>query len=208
MNFAKSMLAARASILQQGIQQTNRYVFKESNSDPEYPYSVVLPGYGYDLIDHSIWSIIRKIPFRKTYTELQVTFIVGSDNYSRYINKWQSAISKPVRSNGGVSSAANFAQLNGIGTGGFDADVALLTDETSNGAIDILGSGGAVNYMDKFYTNDVTISLLSESDNSTNALFIFHEAFISQIAPIQLTSVETGYSTFQVNYKFASVTAI
>ena len=113
MNFAKSMLAARTSILQQGIQQTNRYVFKESNSDPEYPYSVVLPGYGYDLIDHSIWSIIRKIPFRKTYTELQVTFIVGSDNYSRYINKWQSAISKPVRSNGGVSSAANFAQLNG-----------------------------------------------------------------------------------------------
>ena len=95
MKFARSMAKARASILEQGIQQTNRYFFRRSSGPIEYPYSVVLPGYGYDLMDHSIWSVIRKIPFRKTYTDLQVTFIVGSNNYKSYLNEWQSMITSP-----------------------------------------------------------------------------------------------------------------
>lgn len=202
MKFAQSMAKARASILEQGIQQTNRYFFRRGSGPTEYPYSVVLPGYGYDLMDHSIWSVIRKIPFRKTYTDLQVTFIVGSNNYKSYLNEWQSMITSPEGSAAvnGLTKVQRFINANGVSQSNI---------ETNNADGKVSGGGGAVNYMDKIYTNFVYFGLLKETDSSDlNTSFTFNEAFISQIAPVQLTSVETGYSTFQVNYKFASVTAI
>ena len=203
MKFAQSMAKARASILEQGIQQTNRYFFRRGSGPIEYPYSVVLPGYGYDLMDHSIWSVIRKIPFRKTYTDLQVTFIVGSNNYKSYLNEWQSMITSPeptisqVPSRSSTSALKTFTNTYGVSSSNIEKD-------NANGKVS--GGGGAVNYMDKIYTNFVYFGLLKETDSSDlNTYFTFNEAFISQIAPVQLTSVETGYSTFQVNYKFASM---
>jgi len=194
MKFVESMSKARASILEQGIQQTNRYFFRRGSGPKEYPYSVVLPGYGYDLMDHSIWSVIRKIPFRKTYTDLQVTFIVGSNNYKSYLNEWQDMITSPVPT---TSTAQSFVKKYGISGENI---------EESNEGGAVTGKGGAVNYIDKIYTNFVYLGLQKETDSSDhNAYFTFSEAFISQIAPVQLTSVETGYSTFQVNYKFASM---
>lgn len=205
MKFAQSMAKARARILEQGIQQTNRYFFRRGSGPIEYPYSVVLPGYGYDLMDHSIWSVIRKIPFRKTYTDLQVTFIVGSNNYKSYLNEWQSMITSPEPTISPVPTTASQV-LSGLKDFAIKNGVSSSNIETNNADGKVYGGGGAVNYLDKIYTNFVYFGLLKETGtNDLNAYFTFNEAFISQIAPIQLTSVETGYSTFQVNYKFASM---
>jgi hypothetical protein len=215
MKFTNSMLEARSSILKQGIQQTNRYKFrypnlyyqyKEVDDIFQYPYSIVLPGFGFDLIDHSIWSVIRKIPFRKTYSELQVTFILGTSNYKKFIGVWDSLITTPnITNNGAVSNVWAYSSENGISPDSFDISGGLLTSEKYNGEATIPGKGGATNYMDLIHDDNVYIQLLDETGNSTTIL-TFHESFVSQIAPVQLTSTETGYSTFQVNFKFAKVT--
>lgn len=225
MNISENMLNARENILKQGIQQTNRYrmfyprlgspyVYSDLGTRSEmglylYPYSVVLPGYGFDLIDHSMWSIIRKIPFRKTYSELQVTFIVGTSNYKSFVKIWDSIITKPARSNdGSVSDTWSYATKNGVSPSVFEeqegSGTGFLTSDSGTGDKTVTGLGGGVNYMNKIHEDFVTISLLDEQKNPTTE-FTFHESFISQIAPVQLTSTETGYSTFQVNFKFARV---
>ena len=118
MRLPYSIPQARTNILQQGIQQTNRYAIYYSGSrDLQYPYAITLPGYGYDLIDHAIWSINRKIPFRKTQTDVELTFIVGNGNYMDYVYYWNNLITSPkdnstILTDPGASK--NFAQQNGI----------------------------------------------------------------------------------------------
>lgn len=237
MRLPYSIPDARTKILEQGIQQTNRYaMYYSGNNDMQYPYAITLPGYGYDLIDHSIWSINRKIPFRKTQTDVEFTFIVGNGNYMDYVYYWNNLISTPKDNNTILTDpgdSKNFAQENGISqdetenasAGQSDPDTII----TSTGEQDIFGSGmdspvilgganllnqnqsgivngygGAVSYMNKIYSNELVVFLLAE-DHSVRNTFIFEEAYISQISPVQLTSTETGYSPFKVSFRFATM---
>jgi hypothetical protein len=227
MKIAYSLQQARANALQQGIQQTNRYsmVYGRLAGLLLYPYSIVLPGYGYDLIDHSIWSIIRKIPFRKTYTDLQVSFMVGNKNYTGFVSTWNSILTRPKSGNktvdstwaynnqvpGSASESGTWSYENALETtatyttfGGIDFNGAMNNLISDNDKNTINGNGGAVNYMDKIYPDKVIVNLLDE-ESAVRSTFVFNEAYISQIAPVQLTSTETGYSTFTVNFRFASV---
>ena len=267
-----TMDQARVNILQQGIQQINRYaiLYPKLSNTLLYPYSVVLPGLGYDFIDHSIWSIPRKIPFRKTFTDLEITFITGKKNYRNMINFWSSMITNPKtgsQNGGGALSttlaSSNFAQANGISTSSMqnlsldpgldpvtsptgspptslertgeefgDPDEQLEGGEgipgipgipglnyTNNIQSEnikgyIKGFGGAANYMDDIYSDSLELFLLPEDKDGVdgtaapNATILFEEVYVSQIAPVQLTSIETGYSPFKVFFKFAALRAI
>lgn len=226
---------ARANILGQGIQQTNRYqmYYPKMVNEPLYPYNITLPGLGYDFIDHSIWSIQRKIPFRKTFTDLEVTFIVGNSNYSNAISWWSSAVSgvRGGSSTGGQNGGTSLSQVaaaNGVspsavegppetvlggllGTLGEAIDeITALADPITNNVEGFAnGSGGASNYIDKFYHDGtLIIQLMDEkAHDKPKTTLVFTEAYISQIAQVNLTSVETGYSPFKIFFKFATVRA-
>lgn len=241
-----SMEQARVNILDQGIQQTNRYaLFYPRYSDGLlYPYNITLPGLGYDFIDHSIWAIPRKIPFRKTHTDLEATFIMGKKNYSNSINIWNQMLTNPKLSGNNGSAVQNggplrtkeqsrrWAQENGVSplltedenplnaAGGQTQTVEginipnfpiinynrNIVKENVPGFI--AGSGGASNYMDDIYNNDLIIYILSETDMSVTYGIKFEEAYVSQVAQVQMTSVETGYSPFKVFFKFTTIEVI
>lgn len=242
MKFATNITQSRSNILTSGIQQTNRYrlFYPQFSKEYLYPYNITLPGLGYDFIDHSIWSIPRKIPFRKTFTDLEVTFIVGNSNYKTSISWWNGAITNPkgssqngigffeerekpdiktVLGNAGLSPSAAeggaeqnespaIDQLQGAidDVNKFVED--NFTGVTDNVKGDIYGFGGAANYMDDIYSNKLIIDLLDASDSSkVITSFTFNEVYISQIAQVNLTSTETGYSPFKIFFKFAQVSA-
>lgn len=253
-----TMDQARVNILQQGIQQTNRYaiLYPKLSNSLLYPYSVVLPGLGFDFIDHSIWSIPRKIPFRKTFTDLEITFITGKKNYRNMINFWSSMITNPKEGNQSTSvmsssaSSNDFAKKNGISSNATENgefvgppnpnelgdDDEVIKDENGNPIEGpkfgmpglwysrniqsenikgyVKGSGGASNYMDDIYPDSLELFLLPEDKDGVdgtaapNATILFEEVYVSQIAPVQMTSIETGYSPFKVFFKFAALRAI
>jgi len=225
MLISTDMNNARQNILRSGIQQTNRYRFFFSPMNVFlYPYEIILPGLGYESIEHSIWSIIRKIPFRKSFTDLQVKFIIGNDNYSHFINLWDSLIPKPSNSFGYMSDADAISLLLNSGASptveGEDTSSAVEDQQTvsfseiqdnflSTRTPQNIGyaRGGAPQYDDYIKSSFVIVSLLKEDKLQINTTLIFEEAYITQIQPTQLTSVETGYSTFTVNFKFASLRA-
>lgn len=222
---------ARANILGQGIQQTNRYsmFYAPMSSDLLYPYNVTLPGLGYDFIDHSIWSIPRKIPFRKTFTDVEVTFIVGNSNYKNTISWWSGLITSVRGGNntdgngqgGQGEDLTEFAAKNGVSPSAVEQPttpsstvdaikdfLTKATDPVTNNVEGFVkGSGGATNYMDKIYYDTLTIQLLSEQYDTpvARSTLVFEEAYISQIAQVNLTSVETGYSPFKIFFKFANL---
>jgi len=233
-----SITQARANILGQGIQQTNRYamLYPPISGDLLYPYNITLPGLGYDFIDHSIWSIQRKIPFRKTFTDVEVTFIVGNSNYKNMISWWSGLITS-VRGGNNTSSSqqgqgqdlTEFAAQNGVSpsaveqvgpptsaagdpfvaAGGVITEfLTSVTDPVTNNVEGFVkGSGGATNYMDEIYYDTLTIQLLNEQYDTpvARSTIMFEEAYVSQIAQVNLTSVETGYSPFKVFFKFANL---
>lgn len=235
MRLPYSIPEARTNILQQGIQQTNRYaVYYSGGQELQYPYAVTLPGYGYDLIDHSIWSIIRKIPFRKTQTDVELTFIVGNSNYLDYVYYWNNMITSPKDNNTILKNpedSVRWANSFGISPSdtenatydsGGNADIQSTSGDPfgnpfasqgvlfganlleQNQAGTVNGYGGAVSYMNKIYNNELSVYLLAE-DHSVRNTFTFEEAYISQISPVQLTSTETGYSPFKVSFRFATM---
>lgn len=214
MKFTTSILRARQEILAQGIQQTNHYrmLYPGVFDDYLYPYTIVTPGFGFDLLEHSIWSIIRKVPFRKTFTDLQTTFIVGRNNYKDMIKVWDSLITKPTTAYTRNTNGWRYAQANGIASNATeDGQPSFTSADFLNTAPEVgqitSGLGGATNYMNKIIGNDLIIELLDEGEKDPypkiNTTFIFKEVFVSQVAPVQFTSVDTGYSLFQVNFKFA-----
>lgn len=225
-----SITQARANILSEGIQQTNRYAmfYPPISNDLLYPYNITLPGLGYDFIDHSIWSIPRKIPFRKTFTDVEVTFIVGNSNYKNMISWWSGLITSVRGGNntgggqqGKGENLTEFAAQNGVSpsaveqpdtpAGAVEAITEFLSKAgeavTNNVEGFVKGSGGATNYMDKIYYDTLTIQLLNEQYDTpvARSTLMFEEAYISQIAQVNLTSVETGYSPFKVFFKFANL---
>lgn len=213
MRLRNNLTEARQEILSGGIQQTNRYslIYPQYSEEPLYPHSITLPGYGFDLIEHSMWSVIRKIPFKKTYTDLQVTFYMENKNYANFVTSWNS-----LMTNADGTQTAAFNNSSGVSPTNFEGSQSVVSAPEYSGNIlennkniGIAGGGGAVNYINTIYNNFVQVNLLSEtSPDKINSSFIFREAFISQIAPTQLTSVETGYSLFTVFFKFAKVQVI
>lgn len=249
---ADNMRQARANILAQGIQQTNRYKIEynsvQSGEFQAYPYAITLPGYGYDLIDHSLWAISRKIPFRRSNTEVELTFIVGNHNYGNYIYFWNNLLGNPKKNinkiktadeiggfaakNGADANEANGAvgvtdnvtvdnttqgntpteQSTGEYTIGFNIpelpDIGSLNKGT-NARIgspgEAQGWGGAAAYKDEIYENELTVWLLDENMETNGSVFVFEEAYISQISEVQLTSAETGYSPFKVSFRFTTM---
>lgn len=132
MRFSRSIPQARANVSLAGIQQPNRYkmIWDWMPGVELYPFAVSLPGYGYDLIEHSIWSIIRKIPFRKTHTDLEVTFMMDNRNYYSYVKHWYTLMSDPKNSSlnsARMTGSANPRQQGNSPNTGF-----LRTQEQSN----------------------------------------------------------------------------
>jgi hypothetical protein len=162
---------------------------------------------------------------------------MGKKNYANSINMWNQMITSPKLGGGAVQNGGplrskeasrQWAQENGVsplvgedeGTPtGLDA---LIRDTIPNIPIVnydrnlvtenipgfIAGTGGASNYMTDIYNDDLTIYILNETDMSTNFSIRFEEAYVSQVAQVQMTSVETGYSPFKVFFKFTEMQVI
>lgn len=227
MKLPLSIPQARTNILQQGIQQTNRYALSYNGGELKYPFAISLPAYGYDLIDHSLWSIIRKIPFRRTHSDLEVTFIVGNFNYGEYVYYWNNLITSPKKGlQGGpllneTSKSDAFAAESGISPtdtsngGGLPSTIDNAVNPY-NGATPgenilsqntkgiVYGSGGAVNYIENFFSSTLNVFLLDENHQTRNT-FTFDEVYVSQISTVDLTSTETGYSPFKVSFRFTTM---
>lgn len=232
MQISNNMLQARQRILENGIQQTNRYRFKFSRMDKFlYPYEIILPGLGFESIDHSIWSVVRKIPFRKSFTDLQVKFIMGKSNYAEWIDFWNySYIVTPNSLTGDRLANAernNIVALLNSGVSIYNSDEGSGANNPAIPTTGVVGDltnmtlalrqqnpvgqaiGGSPEYSNYIQGDYVSISLLDESGNlGVNSSLYFYEAYVTQIQPTQLTSVETGYSTFTVNFKFAKIATI
>jgi hypothetical protein len=215
---SRTMTEARTNFLAAGIQQTNRYIFKYSKMDIFlYPYEIILPGLGYESIDHSIWSIVRKIPFRRAFTDLQVKFIMGKTNYKHFIELWNTTVSKlstidisqqsqqVLLQNGVSPSSAGIESTNQAGVNA--AERTLGNSFLSSRIYQSVGNaiGGAPQYTDYIGGSFATVGLINEKSKDIQTTLKFNEAYITQIQPTQMTSVETGYSTFTVNFKFSSV---
>jgi len=58
-----------------------------------YPLSVVLPGRNYAFFEHDIWGPIRKIPYKRGYTQCNMTFIIYQDWEERnFIERWMNSV--------------------------------------------------------------------------------------------------------------------
>lgn len=219
------MLNARQNILANGIQQTNRYrVFMSMGPQARlflYPFEIIMPGYGYETLEHALWSTSRKVPYRKSYTELQLKFVIGNKNYAEYIEFFNGLMPNPIQSTKptGNDILQKLLQAN--------ASVDTLEVDTDNNAVPkqitnvievtrqnpnaFIGEaiGGSPIYMNSVYPNFVQVDLLDEYFTIIpRSSVVFDETQVSQIQPTQLTSVETGFSTFTVNIRFARMKGI
>lgn len=219
-----NMLNARENILTSGIQQTNRYrVFMSMGPQATlflYPFEIIMPGYGYETLEHALWSTSRKVPYRKSYTELQLKFIIGNRNYADYIEFFNGLMPNPIQSTTPkgndlleklLNATADVTEFEDDGGGGLIEKVVSGINVNARNPNAVIGEarGGCPLYMNSIYPFFVQVDLLDEYTTfSPRTSIIFDETQVSQIQPTQLTSVETGFSTFTVNIRFARMRAL
>lgn len=65
----------------------------DSRSISCYPASIVFPGRMFTFYDHDIWGPVRKIPYKRGYTQCHMTFIVYQDWAERtFLERWMNLI--------------------------------------------------------------------------------------------------------------------
>lgn len=184
-----------------------------------YPLSVILPGRNFLFYDHDIWGPVRKIPFKRGYTQCNMSFIIYQDwRERRFLEAWMNRI---VINSSAILNNANLATVdpnfNSIGDG-TDPDGLGIADIETGGLISRLDNQdgsprSANNYSDWVNYNQVRFQghieiecLRSENHNSANVTFQLKEAYPAQITPVALGSDGTGYPSFTVSFQFNSYT--
>lgn len=169
-----------------------------------YPLSVVTPGRSFIYYNHDIWGPTRKIPYKRTYTECNMSFIIHGDWGERiFLEQW---------ANDGISniSGLNLATstpLDSSGNGVTDLSSAQALADTiveSGSSSSPRSIGNYSDYVDYLGgLGTVKIKCLNTNDkDKANIEFVLREAYPSKLSPITLASDGGSYATFNVTFQF------
>lgn len=205
----------RQDVLQKGGPQiASKYkvnMFFNGSSIDCYPLSVVLPGRNFSLYEQDLYGPVRKVPYKRGYTQCNITFLVYQDWQERkFLENWMNLIVYNIKPGSGsrevldgnlnlVEGSANSAAT----IGDREADAASEAALTGSGT-DSIPTGSYRDYAN--YKNGrgvISIQTLSSLDhNDTTSLTILKEAYPAFISPLTLGSDGTGYPTFTVGFQF------
>jgi len=175
-----------------------------------YPLSIITPGRQFVYYNHDIWGPTRKIPYKRTYTQCNMSFIIHNDWAERiFLETWAN---DAIKNLSGLNLAAG-AQLDSTGNELTDADAtaavtaAVQESASSSNAYSIGNYGDYTDYLNGLGT--VVIKCLDSKDKSkVNLQFKLTEAYPAVLGPITLASDGSGYATFNVTFQFRDYTMI
>ena len=175
-----------------------------------YPLSVIVPGRQFMFYEHDLWGTIRKIPFKRGYTQCHMSFIVYQDWAERtYIETWMNSIVRNSQSDAGVngSNSLNVAV----------PTVGLNQAQTANAIQNSISSGGPLSRDATFSSSyedyvdyaggigSIAISFLNAQEKeSANRTLILREVFPAAISQMSMASDGTAYPTFNATFQFNS----
>ncbi len=205
----------RAGVLQKGGPQiASKYklnMFFNGESLDCYPLSVVLPGRNFSLYEQDLYGPVRKVPYKRSYTQCNVTFLVYQDwQERRFLENWMNLIVYNKKPGTGSTEVLD-GNLNLVECLASSASTIGQRDAQSTSEASLTGSGTdsipSGSYRDYAnYKNGrgrISIQTLSSLDqNNTTSLTILKEAYPAFISPLTLGSDGTGYPTFTVGFQF------
>jgi hypothetical protein len=188
-------------------------VLAQGNGTPIvcYPMNVVLPGRLFITYDHDIWGTIRKVPYKRGYTQCSMSFIVYQDWAERtYIESWMNTIirndSRTVEQQIALDTQQNSTS---------EPTVPQLTGQQFNTITQSLSSGGVQDknanfgnskfndYVDYYGgIGTVVINCLNSQTKQPNRTVVLREAYPATISPLTLASDGSGYPTFTVSFQY------
>lgn len=177
-----------------------------------YPLSVVVPGRQFIFYEHDLWGTIRRVPYKRGYTQCHMSFIIYQDWAERtYIETWMNTIVKNTQ------SAANGVSV-GTGTPATSAGIISPNAAASSAALSSsLATGGPLSSSAQFSQNyedyidylagygSIQISFInSQNKSSANRTILLKEAYPAAISQMAIASDGTGYPTFNATFQFNS----
>jgi len=187
----------------------------QNNTSPVvcYPLNVVLPGRVFITYDHDIWGTIRKIPYKRGYTQCSMTFVVYQDWAERtYIESWMNSIirndNRSVEQQIALDGEENItedpanAQLS-------HQDYQVISSSLSSGGVqDSDANFGIAKYNDyvDYYggVGTIIINCLNSQTKTPNKTLILKEAYPATVSPLTLAADGSAYPTFTVSFQFNS----
>lgn len=176
-----------------------------------YPMTVVLPGRLFITYDHDIWGTIRKIPYKRGYTQCSMTFIIYQDWVERtYIESWMNTIIRNDNRTVEQQIALDTQQNSGsdpsdpqLGANEYNA----ISQSLSSGGIQDssanFGTSKFNDYVDYYNgVGTVVINCLNSQTKESNKTIILKEAYPATISPVTMASDGSGYPTFTVSFQY------
>lgn len=196
----------RQEINTRGIQKASLYEVTMVHGDSIvcYPLSIVTPGRQFIYYNHDIWGPTRKVPYKRMYTQCNMSFIIHDDWGERiFLEKWAN---DAIKNQSGLNLAVA-TNLDSNGNEQTDADSisainsAIVESGSSNSPRSIGNYGDFTDYIGGL--GRVKIRCLDSKDKSnTNMEFELLEAYPAVLSPIALGSDAMGYATFNVTFQF------
>ena len=208
-------------VAQGGLQFTSLYrmkiLNKGTNIQEIYPTSLVLPGRSFSFYEHDIWGPVRRIPYKRTYTQFNATFIVFQNWKERHdFESWMDDMIPPtfnrnVKIQYNESTPEAFPNI----------DLTLTPEEIFAAARDAVVAGAQARptnadfdeayreYIDYAKTTTIDIDFLNTADRTkVNATMKLSEAYPASISQMAMGSDATGYSTYTIGFQFREYTVI
>jgi hypothetical protein len=206
-----------------GPQISSRYEVTLSHLDQEpivcYPLSVIVPGRNFVFYEHDLWGTVRKIPYKRGYTQCHMSFIVYQDWAERtYVEKWMNTIVRNSQKDG-VNFDPNENQVQpNILTDEISTATALSQQANYGGPlasdayfgmqyedfIDYNAGFGTIliKFMNSGTARPTTVG--TDGEDTVNKSIILKEAFPAAISQMSMASDGSGYPTFNVTFQFNS----
>ncbi len=172
-----------------------------------YPVSVVVPGRQFVFFEHDLWGPNRRVPYKRSYTQCHMTFIIYQDWAERtYIENWMNSIIKNSTSSGVSISSGNLSNPSTVAEA--NLSTALNNSLSSGGPLsaDAQFPGNYEDYVDYFNgLGTVEINFLNSSTKnpeSPNRRITLKEAFPAQLNQFAMAADGTSYPMFNVTFQF------
>lgn len=176
-----------------------------------YPLSVVLPGRLFITYDHDIWGTIRKVPYKRGYTQCSMTFVVYQDWVERtYIESWMNSIirndNRTIEQQIALDSQQNSTSEPSNPQLTEEQATAITTSLSTGGPQDAdanFGSSKFNDYLDYYGgIGTIYIKCLNSQTKEPNKIITLKEAYPATISPLTLAADGSGYPTFTVSFQY------
>jgi hypothetical protein len=195
-------------------------LFRSTGSPPVikcYPLSVVLPGRIFSLYEHDLWGPVRKIPYKRGYTQCNMTFLIYQDWEERkFIESWMNNIVKNIDTSSSSSSSLPDYSSGNVSQGTANlseeeiSDQANSQNDQASNSLFKLGSStnsqtsnvykDYVNYING--TGRILIEPLESNSSKRTCALILKEAYPATLSPTTFAADGTGYASFTVGFQF------